>query len=93
MQSKDELRAELDAARLRLEELTGEVARNDDKMQRTQQRELQLLQAENLDSLLHVLVDGLRDSYRLEYVSVVISDPDHDIRHLLIAIGSPAEEL
>ena len=93
MQSKDELTAELDAARLRLEELTGEVARNDDKMQRTQQRELQLLQAEDLDSLLHVLVDGLRDSYGLEYVSVVLCDPDHDIRHLLIAIGTSGEEL
>lgn len=96
MQSKDEvpaeeLKAQLDAARRRLAELTDEVARNDDKMQRTQLRELQLLQAEDLDSLLTVLVDGLRVSYGLEYVSVVLCDPDHDIRHLLLANGTPAE--
>ena len=96
MQSKEELsatelRAQLDAARRRLDELTEEVARNDDKMLRTQQRELQLLQAEDLDSLLSVLVDGLRVSYGLEYVSVVLCDPDHDIRHLLLANGTPAE--
>lgn len=89
--SADELRVRLDAAQHRLDELTEEVARNDDKMQRTQQRELKMLQAEDLDSLLTVLVDGLRSSYGLEYVSVVLCDPDHDIRHLLIANGTPPE--
>ena len=69
MQSKEELQAKLDAACRRLDELTEEVARNDDKMRRTQQRELKLLQAEDFDALLTVLVDGLRASYGLEYVS------------------------
>jgi len=91
MQSTKELRAELDAACRRLDELTEEVARNEDKMRRTQQRELKLLQAEDFDALLTVLVDGLRASYGLEYVSVVLCDPDHDIRHLLIANGTPPE--
>jgi len=91
MESKEELLARLDAAQRRLDELTDEVARNDDKMRRTQRRELKLLQAEDLDSLLTVLVDGLRASYGLEYVSLVLCDPDHDIRHLLIANGEPPE--
>ena len=91
MESKEELQARLDAAQRRLDELTDEVARNDDKMRRTQRRELKLLQAEDLDSLLTVLVDGLRTSYGVEYVSVVLCDPDHDIRHLLIANGTPPE--
>ncbi len=91
MRSTEELQAQLEAAHRRLGELTEEVARNDDKMQRTQQRELALLQAEDLDSLLTVLVDGLRVSYGLEYVSVVLCDPDHDIRHLLLANNTPAE--
>jgi diguanylate cyclase (GGDEF)-like protein len=96
MQSKDdtstgELQAQLDAARRQLDELTEEVARNDEKMRRTQARELQLLQAEDLDALLDVLVNGLRSSYGLEYVSVVLSDPDYDIRHLLLANGKPVE--
>jgi len=91
MESKEELQARLDAALRRLDELTDEVARNDDKMRRTQQRELRLLQAEDLDSLLTVLVDGLRSSYGLEYVSLVLCDPDHDIRHLLIANGKSPE--
>jgi len=90
--SAEELRVQLNAVRRRLDELTDEVARNDDKMRRTQQRELQLLQADDLDSLLTVMVKGLRVSYGLEYVSVVLCDPDHDIRHLLLANGTSAEE-
>lgn len=93
MRSAKELSARLDAARRQLDELTDEVARNDDIMQRAQQRELCLLQAADLDSLFHALIDGLRDSYGLEYVSVVLCDPDHDIRHLLLATGSPVEDV
>jgi len=97
MRRKEELLAtglkdQLAAAHRRLDELTEEVARNDDKMHRTQLRELELLQAEGLDSLLNVLIDGLRNSYGLEYVSVVLCDPDYDIHHLLLANGTPAEE-
>jgi len=92
MESKEELQARLDAAQRRLDELTDEVARNDDKMRRTQQRELNLLQAEDLDSLFTVMIDGLRVSYGLEYVSLVVCDPGHDIRHLLIAAGKSPED-
>ena len=91
MKSEDELQAQINATRRQLNELTAEVARNDDKMRRTLQRELKLLQAENLDALLRVLVDGLRSSYGVEYVSVVLCDPDHDIRHLLLANGTPVD--
>ena len=91
MTSREELEAQLEAARRQLEELTAEVARNDEKMQRTQQRELRLLQAESLDALIATLTDGLRVSYGVEYVSLVVCDADHDIRHLLLANGTPPE--
>jgi two-component system cell cycle response regulator len=84
---------QLESYKRRLDELTAEVARNDNKLQRSQQRELRLLQAEDLRSLLHELLDGLQNSYGLEYISLVICDPDHDVRHLLLASGAPAEEI
>jgi diguanylate cyclase (GGDEF)-like protein len=93
MRSYEELEARLAAAECRLGELTQEVARNDDKMRRTQQRELCLLQADNLEALFHELINGLRASYGLEYVSVVLCDPDHDVRHLLLANGTPADRM
>ncbi len=85
MQNADDLAAELADVRRRLAELTAEVARNDDKLRRSQQRELRLLQSLNLDSLFEEMTAGLRESYGLEFVSVVILDPGHDIRHLLLA--------
>jgi diguanylate cyclase (GGDEF)-like protein len=91
VQSAEDLTAQIDAAHRQLEELTAEVARNDAKMRRSQQRELRLLEAEDLESLFRELIDGLRTSYGLQNVSVVLCDPDHDIRHLMLAAGTPAE--
>jgi diguanylate cyclase (GGDEF)-like protein len=91
MPSPDELAALLEATQQQLDTLKSEVARNDDKMRRSQQRELRLLQADDLESLLREMLLGLRASYELEYVSVVLCDPDHDVRHLLLAAGTPAE--
>ncbi len=91
MQSVDELTDDLEIKRRQLDELTAEVARNDNKMRRSQQRELRLLQAMDLGSLFEELIGGLRESFQLEYVSVVLCDPDHDIRHLLLASGTPVE--
>ncbi len=91
MTSREELEAQLEAARRQLDALTAEVARNEEKMRRTQRRELDLLQAETLDTLICALTDGLRVSYGVEYVSLVICDADHDVRHLLLANGTPPE--
>lgn len=85
MQNPDDLATELADVRRRLEELTAEVARNEDKLRRSQLRELRLLQAPNLDSLFEQMTVGMCESYGLETVSVVLLDPGHDIRHLLVA--------
>ena len=91
MNSAEDLMAQLHAAQRQLEELTAEVARNDAKMRRSQQREMRLLEADDLETLFSALIDGLRSSYGLQNVSVVLCDPDHDIRHLMLAEGAPAE--
>ena len=92
MTSREELEAQLDATRRQLDELTAAAARNEEKMRRTQRRELRLLQAETLDALISALTTGLRFSYDVEYVSLVICDADHDIRHLLLANATPPED-
>jgi len=92
MQTADDLNARLAASERQLEQLTAKVVHNEEKMRRTEERELRLLQAEDLETLLHELLDGLRASYELQQVSVVLCDPDHDMRHLLLAAGTPAEQ-
>ena len=85
MQSADEFAAKLVAAERELVALTAEVKRNDEKLRRSQQRELQLLQASSLNELFDEMIHGLRKSYDLEFVGVTLRDPGHDIRHLLHA--------
>ncbi len=91
MMSREELEAQLEATRRQLDELTAAVARNEEKMRRSQNRELRLLQADTLDTLINDLTDGLRVSYGVDYVSLVLRDADHDVRHLLLANGTPPE--
>ena len=88
MHTADDLEAKLVATEHELDALTAEVKRNDRKLRRSQQRELQLLQATNLDELFHEMIDGLRASYGLEHVTVALRDPGHDIRHLLQSSGN-----
>jgi len=91
MQSADDLMARNEASKRRLDELTAEAARRQQEMRHSQQRELRLLQAEDLGGLIKEITDGLRASYDLSQVSLVLCDPDHDMRHLLLAAGTPAE--
>lgn len=93
MPTAEKLSTKLEASQRQLEEVTAEVARNDDKMRRSQQRELRLMQAVDLTDLFKELIVGLRQSYGLEYVSAVICDPDHDLRHLLLAAGTSADDI
>src|SRR5271157_6197434 len=88
----DDVIRENEELKKRLKELTAEAANNESIMKRTQARELTLLRADSLAQLLRAMVDGLRESYSLDAVSVVLLDPQHEIRHLLIAGGERPEE-
>lgn len=76
----------------RIAELMAEAVNNETIMKRTLARELTLLQADGLAQLLRALVEGLRESYSLDAVSVVLLDPQHEIRHLLLAGGERPDE-
>jgi len=88
----DDANQEIETLKRRLAELTAEAANNESILKRTQARELSLLRADSLAQLLHAMVDGLRESYLLDAVSVVLLDPQHEIRHLLVAGGDRPEE-
>ena len=88
----DDLIRENEELKKRLAELTAEAANNTSIMKRTQGRELTLLRADSLAQLLRAMVEGLRASYSLDAVSVVLLDPQHEIRHLLVAGGDRPEE-
>ena len=88
----DDLAQEHEALKKRLAEMTAEAANNESILKRTQARELTLLRSDSLAQLLNALVEGLRESYALDAVSVVLLDPQHELRHLLVASGDRPEE-
>jgi diguanylate cyclase (GGDEF)-like protein len=77
----------------RLTELTEEVSRNEALLRKTQERELELLRAGSLAQLLERMIHGLKSSYQLDAVTLVLHDPQHEIRHLLSGDGFLLEEL
>lgn len=76
-----------------LDALTAEARYNQDTFERFNERELALLSAEDLPQLLHILTDGMRASFRLPCVSLVLQDTDHELRHLLLNSGIAPEGL
>jgi len=71
----------------RLDALTEEVGRNESLLRKTQDRELELLRAASLTQLFERLIEGLRTSYALDEVALILHDPQHEIRHLLSGDG------
>lgn len=88
----DDVIQENEDLKRRIKELTAEAANNETILKRTQARELTLLRADSLAQLLRAMADGLRDSYALDAVNVVLLDPEHEVRHLLLAGGDRPDE-
>jgi two-component system, cell cycle response regulator len=88
-----QLSAEVLSLQTRLAELTDEVSRNDAILKKTQERQLELLRAGSLAQLLEKLIHGLRASFQLDSVTLLLHDPNHEIRHLLAGDGFLLEEL
>lgn len=91
MSAKD-LQAEIRELRGRIAALMEEAANNEKLLRRSQERELELLKAENMAQLFDTICRGLKTSYALEAVTLVLSDPQHEIRHLLIADNVKLED-
>src|ERR1700728_1236600 len=70
------------ALEARLQDLIDAAARNDEVRRRTQERELALLRASSLPLLIELLQAGLKKSFNLDAVSLVLQDPHHEMRHL-----------
>lgn len=80
-----DLQTEVRELRARIATLVEEAAANERLLKRNQERELELLQAETLPQLFETICRGLQTSYGLDAVTLLLADPDHEIRHLLIA--------
>jgi diguanylate cyclase (GGDEF)-like protein len=80
-----DLEAEIRELRGRIAALVSEAKNNERLLKRSQERELELLKSESLAQLFDAACKGLKSSYGLEEVTLLLSDPQHEIRHLLLA--------
>lgn len=80
-----DLEAEIRELRGRIAALTAEASANERLLKRSQERELELLKSESLAELFEAVCVGLKASYALERVTLLLCDPQHEIRHLLSA--------
>jgi len=84
MSAKD-LQSEIRELRGRIATLMEEASANEKLLRRSQERELELLKAENMAQLFDAMCKGLKTSYGLESVTLLLLDPQHEVRHLLSA--------
>ena len=71
--------------RKQLQALTTQAANNEKILRRSQQRELELLNAGSLVDLINHLVIGLKASFGLDQVTLILHDPQYEIQHLLLS--------
>lgn len=76
----------------RIKRLKEEAASNEQKLRRSQVREMELLEAESLPELLTRLTTGLKSSFALDRVTLSLVDAQHEVRHLLLASGEDPTE-
>ncbi|MCU7906819.1 MAG: diguanylate cyclase [Candidatus Thiodiazotropha sp. (ex Epidulcina cf. delphinae)] len=68
--------------RQRLSELTQKAQDNQETLGCFHARELDLLSAESLPELWNGMTDGLKSSFEIKSILMLLCDPDHEIRHL-----------
>lgn len=73
------------ALRARFQTLLGQVARNEALFRKTQALELELLRATSLAALFERTIDGLREAYALDSITLNVLDPQHELRHIVAA--------
>ncbi len=85
MPETDQEKARLET---QLRKLRAEANANELKLRRAQERELSLLEADSLEALFQSLTIGLCDAFGIPESTVVLWDPEHEVRHLLAALSS-----
>jgi diguanylate cyclase (GGDEF)-like protein len=69
--------------RKKLKALMSNAQKNESKLQKMQQQELRFISANSLPELIDITLQQYRDTYELDYVSLLLIDHDHEIRRVI----------
>lgn len=79
--------SEIRRLRQQIRGMRDEAKKNEDLLKRSQKREMDILSATNLHELFDRLTFAMAESYGIDAATLVLCDPDHEIRHLMLAEG------
>lgn len=88
----DNLHAQNSSLRRKLDELMSEARRNERKSRRFERLELQLIGLNSLYDLVKSLIYPETTDFQWDAVSLVLIDPDHELRHMLHDEGAQLDE-
>lgn len=69
--------------RKQLKALMSQAQKNEAKLEKMQHQELLFIGANSLPELIDIILRQYRDAYELQYVSLMLIDPDYEIRHVV----------
>jgi diguanylate cyclase (GGDEF)-like protein len=73
--------------RQQLIDLHREAQRSQVTLERYHARELELMSADTLAELLHIMTEGMLASFKVDAIQLLLADPEHEVRHLLSSNG------
>ena len=88
-----EAEADVDELRAQLSHMLAQARDNERLMHRLQAFELKLIQAADLRELTEALLADFRHAFALDLVTLVLIDPEDELRHMLLAAGIEAESV
>ena len=84
---------ELGRLRRQLEEMLARARDNEGVMRRLQQVELKLIQARDMRELSEALCSDYKRSFALDAVTLVLVDPEYELRRMLVDSGVEQQEI
>lgn len=69
--------------RKKLKAFMSQAQQNESKLEKMQCQELRFIGADSLPELIDIILQQYRDEYELDYVSLLLIDPDYEIRRVV----------
>lgn len=69
--------------RKKLKAFMSQAQQNESKLEKMQGQELRFIGADSLPELIDIILQQYRDEYELDYVSLLLIDPDYEIRRVV----------
>ena len=91
-QPRTNLHAQNDSLRQKLDQIMSEARRNEQKLRRFERLELQLVGLNSLFDLVKTLIYPDKTDFQWDSVSLVLIDPEHELRRMLEDEGACLDE-